>query len=115
VVRPPRIFPQSYLPAVASCVEMVVKVIEESRVELVAQLLNRLRIIGALATAACVAGCARDWVRPGAESADLDREKFECQFEASKTIASRMEGATAEVKRAELETLCMQAKGWSRQ
>jgi hypothetical protein len=84
-------------------------------VELGAQLLDRLRIIGALATAACVAGCARDWVRPGAESADLDREKFECQFEASKTIAStRMEGATAEVKRSELETLCMQAKGWSR-
>jgi hypothetical protein len=77
---------------------------------------NRLRIIGALAAAAYVAGCTRGWVRPGSDSADLDREKFECQFEASKTVAStRMEGATAEVKRAELETLCMEAKGWSRQ
>jgi hypothetical protein len=77
---------------------------------------NRLRIIGVLAAAACVAGCARSWVRSGADSADLDRAKFECQFEASKTVtAARMEGATAEVKRAELETLCMQAKGWSRQ
>jgi hypothetical protein len=77
---------------------------------------NRLRVIGILAAAVCVAGCAQSWIRTGADSADLDREKFECQFEASKTVASaRMEGATAEIKRAELETLCMQAKGWSRQ
>jgi len=77
--------------------------------------MDRLWIIGVLAVAGCVAGCTRSWVRPGADSADLDREKFECQFEASKTIvASGMEGAAADQKRAELESLCMQAKGWSR-
>jgi len=43
----------------------------------------------------------------------LDREKFECQFEASKTVAStRMVGATAEVKRAESEpSACNQEDG----
>jgi hypothetical protein len=52
---------------------------------------------------------------PGADAADLDREKFECQFEASKTVASAgTEGAVAETKRNELESLCMEARGWSR-
>jgi hypothetical protein len=46
---------------------------------------------------------------------DLDREKFECQFEASKTVASAgMQAQVAETKRDELESLCMEAKGWSR-
>jgi hypothetical protein len=45
----------------------------------------------------------------------LDREKVECQFEASKTVASAgTEGAVAETKRNELESLCMEARGWSR-
>jgi hypothetical protein len=75
----------------------------------------RLRIIGVVAVAACVGSCARTWVRPGAAAADLDREKFECQFEASKTVASAGAGAAvAEAKRGELESLCMGAKGWSR-
>jgi hypothetical protein len=56
--------------------------------------------------------CARTWMRPGADAADLEREKFECQFEASKAIASA--GTAAEVKRDELDSLCMEAKGWSR-
>jgi hypothetical protein len=77
--------------------------------------MDRLRIISVLVVAACVGGCARTWVRPGADAADLDREKFECQFEASKTVASAgTEGAVAEKKRDELESLCMAAKGWSR-
>jgi hypothetical protein len=74
--------------------------------------MDRLRIIGVVAVAACVGSCARTWIRPGADAADLDREKFECQFEASKTIASA--GTVAEAKRDELESLCMEAKGWSR-
>jgi hypothetical protein len=76
---------------------------------------DRLWIIGVLAVTACVAGCATTWSRPGAESPDLNRENTECQFEASKLVASAgMEGALAEQKRVELESLCMQAKGWSR-
>jgi hypothetical protein len=63
-------------------------------------------MIGALAVAACVAGCATAWVRPDAESVDLNRENVECQFEASKLTASaRLEGVAAERKRAELEAL----------
>jgi len=51
-------------------------------------------------------------VRRGADAADLDREKFECQFEASKTVASAgTQGAVAETKRNELESLCMEARG----
>jgi hypothetical protein len=74
----------------------------------------RLRIIGVVAVAACVGGCARTWVRTGAEAADLDREKFECQFEATKIVTSAgTEGAVAEARRGELESLCMEAKGWS--
>ena len=72
-------------------------------------------MIGALAVAACVSGCATAWVRPDAESVDLNRENVECQFEASKLTASAgLEGVAAEQKRAELEALCMEAKGWSR-
>jgi hypothetical protein len=72
-------------------------------------------IISALAVAVCVAGCATAWVRPDAESVELNREHVECQFEASKLTASAgLEGADAERKRAELEVLCMEAKGWSR-
>jgi hypothetical protein len=74
--------------------------------------MGRLRIIGVVALAACVGSCARTWSRPGADAADLEREKFECQLEASKAIASA--GTAAEAKRDELESLCMEAKGWSR-
>jgi 5-methylcytosine-specific restriction endonuclease McrA len=86
--------------------------------------LGRLRImIGILAVAACLAGCATTYVRPGDESSDdlgrdndLRRDNVECQFEASKlTSSAGMEGVAAEQKRAELEALCMQARGWSRQ
>jgi hypothetical protein len=84
---------------------------------------GRLRMmIGAWAVATSVAGCATTWVRPGGESSDLGhdnelgRDDVECQFEASKlTSSAGMEGAAAEQKRAELEALCMQARGWSRQ
>jgi hypothetical protein len=77
--------------------------------------MDRLRIIiGVLTMAAVVGSCARTWVRAGADAADLEREKFECQFEASKTIASSGTDATvAETRRSELESLCMTAKGWS--
>jgi hypothetical protein len=72
-------------------------------------------MIGALAVAASVAGCATAWVRPDAESVDPNRENVECQFEASKLTASAgLEGVAAEQRRAELEVLCMEAKGWSR-
>ena len=74
-----------------------------------------LRIIGVLAVAACVAGCARNWVRPGADGAALARERFECQFEAAKAVpAARTEAENAETKRDEFESICMEAKGWSR-
>jgi hypothetical protein len=77
--------------------------------------MDRLKIIGVVAVAACVGNCARTWTRTGADAVDLDREKFECQFEASKTVASAgMEAPVAETKRDELESLCMEAKGWSR-
>jgi hypothetical protein len=77
--------------------------------------MDRLRIIGVVAVAACVGSCAKTWDRPGADTADLDREKFECQFEASKTVVSAgMQAPVAEAKRDELESLCMEAKGWSR-
>jgi hypothetical protein len=53
--------------------------------------------------------------RPDAESVDLNRENVECQFEASKlTAAAGLDGVAAEQRRAELEVLCMEAKGWSR-
>jgi hypothetical protein len=35
---------------------------------------------------ALVGSCTRTWIRAGADSADLEREKFECQFEASKSL-----------------------------
>jgi hypothetical protein len=44
--------------------------------------------IGVFIVAACVAGCATAWVRPDAESVDLNHENVECQFEASKLTAS---------------------------
>jgi hypothetical protein len=77
---------------------------------------DRLRMmIGVLTVTTWVAGCATAWVRPGAESVDLNRESIECQFEASKlTTSAGIEGVAADEKRAELETLCMRAKGWSR-
>jgi hypothetical protein len=74
-----------------------------------------LRIIGVLVVAACVDGCTRNWVRPGADAADLARERFECQFEAAKAVASAgTETEDVEAKRSEFESLCMEAKGWSR-
>jgi hypothetical protein len=77
--------------------------------------MDRLRIMGVVAVAVCVGSCARTWDRPGADAADLGREKFECQFEASKTVASAgTQAPVAEAKRDELESLCMEAKGWSR-
>jgi hypothetical protein len=77
---------------------------------------NLLRMmIGVLTVAACVSGCATAWVRPDAQSVDLNRENVECQFEASKlTTLAGLEGVAAERKRAEFEALCMEAKGWSR-
>jgi hypothetical protein len=74
-----------------------------------------LRIISLLAVAVCVDGCARNWVRAGADGADLARERFECQFEAAKAVAAaETEAERAEAQRGEFESLCMQAKGWSR-
>ena len=74
-----------------------------------------LRIIGVVVVAICVNGCARNWARPGADAADLAREKFECQFEATKAVAAAsMEAENAEARRGEFESLCMEAKGWSR-
>jgi hypothetical protein len=74
-----------------------------------------LRIIGVLAVTVCVDGCVRNWVRPGADAADLARDRFECQFEASKAIgAGGTEAENADAKRGEFESLCMEAKGWSR-
>jgi hypothetical protein len=75
---------------------------------------DRLKIIGIVAVAACVGSCARTWIRPGADAADLEREKFECQFEASKIVGSAGTEAPVAGKRDELEGLCMEAKGWSR-
>jgi hypothetical protein len=57
----------------------------------------RLRMIGVVAVAACVGACARTWVRPGANAADLDREKFECQFEVSKVVANDLASSAAAV------------------
>jgi hypothetical protein len=77
--------------------------------------MDRLRIISVVTMAALLGSCARTWVRAGADAADLERDKFECQFEASKTIASSgTDAAVAETTRNELEGLCMAAKGWSR-
>jgi hypothetical protein len=77
--------------------------------------MGRLRIIGVVAVAACVSSCARTWSRPGADAADLDRENFECQFEASKAnVSAEAQAPASEAKRDELEGLCMEAKGWSR-
>jgi hypothetical protein len=74
-----------------------------------------LRIIGVLAVAVCLDGCARNWVRAGADGADLPRERFGCQFEATKAVGSAgTEADNAEAKRGEFESLCMEAKGWSR-
>ena len=74
-----------------------------------------LRIIGVLVVAVCVHGCARNWARPNADVADLAREKFECQFEATKAVvATGTEAEKAEARRGEFESLCMEAKGWSR-
>ena len=52
------------------------------------EVMGWLRIIGVLAVAVCVDGCARNWARPGADAADLAREKFECQFEATKAVVA---------------------------
>jgi hypothetical protein len=72
-------------------------------------------VVSAWAVAACVGGCSTAWVRPDAESVDLNRENVECQFEASKlTTSAGLQGVAAEQRRAELEVLCMDAKGWSR-
>jgi hypothetical protein len=77
--------------------------------------MDRLGIVGILMVAACIGSCTRMWVRPGADAADLAREKFECQFEASKAVASSgTDAGVAESRRVEFESLCMEAKGWSR-
>jgi hypothetical protein len=77
--------------------------------------MSRLSIIGVVAVAACVGSCARTWSRPGADAADLEREKFECQFEASKAnVSAEAQAPVSEAKRDELEGLCMEANGWSR-
>ena len=73
-----------------------------------------LRIIGVLVLAVCVDGCARNWARPGADAADLARDKFECQFEATKAVVAGTEAENAEARRGEFESLCMEAKGCSR-
>jgi hypothetical protein len=66
-----------------------------------------LRIIGVLVVAVCVHGCARNWARPNADVADLAREKFECQFEATKAVvAAGTEAEKAEARRGEFESLC---------
>jgi hypothetical protein len=79
------------------------------------QVMGWLRIIGVLAMAVCVDGCARNWVRPGADGGDLARERFECQFEATKAVAAaETEAENSEAKRGEFESLCMEARGWSR-
>ena len=79
------------------------------------QMMGWLRIIGVLAVAACVAGCARNWVRPGADGAALARERFECQFEAAKAVAAgETDPENGEAKRGEFESIFMEARGWSR-
>ena len=79
------------------------------------QVMRWLRIIGVLVAAVCVDGCTRNRARPGADAADLARERFECQFEAAKAVpAARTEAENAETKRDEFESICMEAKGWSR-
>jgi hypothetical protein len=73
---------------------------------------DRLGIIGILTMAAFVGSCTRTWVRPGADAADLERDKFECQFEASKAVASSgTDPGVAEARRGEFESLCMEARG----
>jgi len=53
-------------------------------------------------------------IRGGADVADLARERFECQFEATKAVAAaETQAENAEAKRGEFESLCMEAKGWS--
>jgi hypothetical protein len=65
-----------------------------------------LRIIGVLVVAVCVHGCARNWARPGADAPDLTREKFECQFEATKAVvAAGTQAENAEARRGEFESL----------
>jgi hypothetical protein len=71
-------------------------------------------MIGVVALAGCIAGCAQtSWVRSNATTVDLEREKFECQYEALKVTASARMGAADESKRNEFEANCMQVKGWS--
>jgi hypothetical protein len=84
-------------------------------VALMRRLPSWLTTIAVVAVAVCVGSCARTWNRAGADAADLSREQFECQFEASKGAAA--DGAPTEIPEAkanELERLCMEAKGWSR-
>ena len=74
--------------------------------------MDRLRIISVVTMAALLGSCARTWVRAGADAADLERDKFECQFEASKAIASSgTDPGVAEARRGEFESLCMEARG----
>jgi len=77
----------------------------------------------ALPLAACVTDDVR-WVRAGATSADFDTDKARCQYEATlgtpgsyygRGMGNAMAAGISDgLRMAELQTLCMQARGWQR-
>lgn len=79
-------------------------------------------------------GCAPNymWVKEGATQSEFDRDKAQCQYEASSSMANYNTGPTARgasgaaaqgigegiaigMRKAELIQLCLQAKGYSKQ
>lgn len=52
-----------------------------------------------------LAGCARQWVKPGADAADFERELYTCQRETS--------GQADHFVRRDMVNRCLRVKGWS--
>jgi len=88
-----------------------------------------LRFAAAVVCILTLAGCANNvrWVRPGATAADFEADKLRCEYDARLATANSAtaptygmgnaigQGISLGIEQANLMTLCMQTKGWTRQ
>jgi hypothetical protein len=87
-----------------------------------------VRIIALIMLGSSASGCASQmmWVKPGLTQVDFEHDKLECEYEARKSTqmpsaaSVTMEGALVAgieggMRLVELQTLCMQARGYSQQ
>ena len=61
-----------------------------------------------------LAGCAKEWQRPGATQAALDADRLQCKYESDKATAAIANPVAAGMQEGVIMTSCLRSKGWTR-